>query len=143
MQGEGGTEGEGPDERVGDEAAAGAGGRIGLALSGGGSRAIAFHLGCLRAMRDCGVLDRVAAISSVSGGSVLAALYCGTPGDFNDFERRTRAMLRRGMVRPAIGVALTTLEAPRAVATWAVLALDRSAALLARLGVWKIGRAHV
>ena len=27
---------------------------IGLALSGGGSRAMAFHLGCLRALNDMG-----------------------------------------------------------------------------------------
>ena len=47
---------------------------IGLALSGGGSRAMAFHLGCLRALHDEGLLDQVATISAVSGGSVLAAL---------------------------------------------------------------------
>ena len=33
--------------------------KIGLALSGGGSRAIAFHLGCLRALNQLGLLDRV------------------------------------------------------------------------------------
>ena len=31
-------------------------GKVGLALSGGGSRAIAFHLGCLRALNDLGIL---------------------------------------------------------------------------------------
>lgn len=41
---------------------------VGLALSGGGSRAIAFHLGCLRALHDRGVLNRLRVISSVSGG---------------------------------------------------------------------------
>ena len=40
---------------------------IGLALSGGGSRAIAFHLGCLRALHDLGVLEKVGVISTVSG----------------------------------------------------------------------------
>ena len=35
---------------------------VGLALSGGGSRAIAFHLGCLRALYDRGVLDRLRVI---------------------------------------------------------------------------------
>jgi hypothetical protein len=34
---------------------------IGLALSGGGSRAIAFHLGCLRALQERGVLQKVPA----------------------------------------------------------------------------------
>jgi hypothetical protein len=46
-------------------------------------RAIAFHRGCLRALHDRGVLDRVQVISGVSGGSVLTALWAysaGTPG---------------------------------------------------------------
>ncbi|MEJ0061498.1 MAG: patatin-like phospholipase family protein [Terricaulis sp.] len=50
--------------------------RLGLALSGGGSRAIAFHLGCLRALNEIGILSRIDVISSVSGGSVLAGIYC-------------------------------------------------------------------
>src|SRR3546814_1286445 len=37
--------------------------KIGLALSGGGSRAIAFHLGCLRALHDRGVLPKVSVLS--------------------------------------------------------------------------------
>lgn len=31
--------------------------KFGLALSGGGSRAVAFHLGCMRALNDRGILD--------------------------------------------------------------------------------------
>ena len=42
--------------------------RVGLTLSGGGSRAIAFHLGCLRALHDLGILPQVQVISTVSGG---------------------------------------------------------------------------
>jgi NTE family protein len=57
--------------------------RIGLALSGGGSRAIAFHLGCLRALHDRGVLEKISVISAVSGGSVVTALYAyGGDRDF-------------------------------------------------------------
>jgi predicted acylesterase/phospholipase RssA len=44
-----------------------------IALSGGGFRATLFHLGAMRAVRDAGLLDRVRAISSVSGGSITAA----------------------------------------------------------------------
>jgi predicted acylesterase/phospholipase RssA len=44
---------------------------LAVALSGGGSRAMAFHLGCLRALHQAGLLERVTIISSVSGGSVL------------------------------------------------------------------------
>lgn len=46
---------------------------IGLALSGGGFRATLFHLGVVEALRKCGLLRKVKLISSVSGGSILAA----------------------------------------------------------------------
>jgi predicted acylesterase/phospholipase RssA len=46
---------------------------IGLALSGGGFRATLFHLGVIRFLRDCNLLHKVKLISSVSGGSILAA----------------------------------------------------------------------
>jgi integrative and conjugative element protein (TIGR02256 family) len=70
---------------------------IGLALSGGGSRAIAFHLGCLRALRDRGVLDRIEVISAVSGGAVIAAMYAYSRGHFVDFDRSVVQLLRRGI----------------------------------------------
>ena len=49
--------------------------RIGLALSGGGYRAAAYHLGTLRALHKMNLLDKVDVISSVSGGSIIAAYY--------------------------------------------------------------------
>jgi predicted acylesterase/phospholipase RssA len=64
--------------------------RIGLALSGGGFRATLFHLGLVRFLRDAGILPSVTHITSVSGGSVLAAhlvlnwdRYTGTPDQFD------------------------------------------------------------
>ncbi|PZO55152.1 MAG: hypothetical protein DCF16_03780 [Alphaproteobacteria bacterium] len=57
-----------------------------LALSGGGARAASFHLGVLQGLRDTPGRDgrplseHIALISSVSGGSVLAAYY-GLHGD--------------------------------------------------------------
>lgn len=49
--------------------------KIGLALSGGGYRAAAYHVGTLRALYKLGILDKVDVISSVSGGSITAAYY--------------------------------------------------------------------
>jgi NTE family protein len=106
--------------------------RIALALSGGGSRAMAFHLGCLRGLHRASLLDQVSVISSVSGGSVLAALYCSEPGDFEAFEYRVRAILARGFVVPALQTALTTLEGMKAVAAVTALAIDRLTAFAAR-----------
>ncbi|WP_065331636.1 patatin-like phospholipase family protein [Tritonibacter mobilis] len=87
--------------------------RIGLALSGGGSRAMAFHLGCLRAMDKLGLLKDVEVLSTVSGGSVIGALYAANRDPFPVFEERVRAHLARGFVRPAIRKALTTTEGLR------------------------------
>jgi NTE family protein len=44
-----------------------------LCLSGGGYRAALFHLGGLRRLNELGVLSRVDTVSSVSGGSIIAA----------------------------------------------------------------------
>ena len=43
------------------------GNKIGLALSGGGYRAAAYHIGTLRALQKLKILDKVDVISSVSG----------------------------------------------------------------------------
>jgi NTE family protein len=76
--------------------------KIGLALSGGGSRAIAFHLGCLRALSQLGVLDRVAVLSTVSGGSVIGAYFHFHHGDFPSFEAKIRDVLAQGLVKPML-----------------------------------------
>jgi NTE family protein len=49
--------------------------RVGLALSGGGFRAAFFHVGVLARLAETGVLARVEVISTVSGGSIVGALY--------------------------------------------------------------------
>jgi len=48
--------------------------KIALALSGGGTRAMAFHAGVIRYLADEGILHQVNHISSVSGGSLLVGL---------------------------------------------------------------------
>lgn len=103
-----------------------------VALSGGGSRAMAFHLGCFRALHAVGILDEVDTISSVSGGSVLAALYCATPGDFAAFEAKARTIIATGLVRPSIGIALSTPEGILALMQFLAISLDRCAAMLLR-----------
>ncbi len=120
--------------------------RSALALSGGGARAMAFHLGTLRALHRAGLLKRVSTISAVSGGSVLAALYCSYPGDFLAFEVKAHEVLARGFAKPALLKAFTTLEGLKAVGNVLPIALDRLAAFavrntLARLASHRAGRA--
>lgn len=64
--------------------------KIGLALSGGGFRASLYHLGLVRFLRDAGILPQVTHITSVSGGSIIAAhlvlnwdRYNGSSNDFD------------------------------------------------------------
>ncbi|MEV5776840.1 patatin-like phospholipase family protein [Streptomyces antimycoticus] len=70
---------------------------IGLALSGGSSRA-AVHLGCLRSLHDRDLLDRIRIVSGISGGSLLAALWTYGPADF---RRLRRPHHRPAALRPA------------------------------------------
>lgn len=73
---------------------------IGLALSGGGSRAMAFHLGCLRALDDLELLEKVGVLSTISGGSVIGAYYAYSPKiTFREFEVNIRKVLRVGFHR--------------------------------------------
>src|SRR3954451_247850 len=47
---------------------------LALCLSGGGYRAALFHLGAVRRLNELGVLGRLATLSGVSGGSIVANL---------------------------------------------------------------------
>lgn len=49
--------------------------KLGLALSGGGFRASLFHLGVLYRMAELDMLRYVEVLSTVSGGSIIGALY--------------------------------------------------------------------
>jgi NTE family protein len=90
---------------------------IGLALSGGGSRAIAFHLGCLRALNGIGLLDRVGVISTISGGSIIGAYYAYTPGkSFAEFESDIRGFLEQGFQRAIFWQLLSPRNAYRSAA---------------------------
>lgn len=91
--------------------------KIGLALSGGGSRAIAFHLGCLRALHDRGILERVRVISSVSGGSLIAALWAYGDEDFDTFDARVQELLRRGLQGAIARRALLSVRTPQQIGT--------------------------
>jgi len=55
-----------------DESAAGTEEGVALALSGGGYRAMMFHVGALYRLNEVGLLGKLTRISSVSGGSITA-----------------------------------------------------------------------
>lgn len=107
--------------------------RIGLALSGGGSRAIAFHLGCLRALHDRGLLLQVDIISSVSGGSVITGMYAYSNDSFDEFDARTINLLRRGLSKGILRRALLSTRLPATLATHMVAGTSAVGADLLRL----------
>jgi NTE family protein len=100
-----------------------------LALSGGGARAAAFHLGVLRGMRETPgrdgrpLTEHIALITSVSGGSVLAAYYAqhGDVGldTFDEAYLARDWALRRGR-SPAAWAGLTRggMNGPSQLADW-------------------------
>jgi predicted acylesterase/phospholipase RssA len=75
--------------------------KIGLALSGGGFRATLYHLGLVRFLRDADLLRQVTHITSVSGGSIIAAhlalnwdLYTGSAEEFDQAASKLLAFIR-------------------------------------------------
>ncbi len=105
---------------------------VGLALSGGGSRAIAFHLGCLRALHARGILDEVGVISAVSGGAVLAAMYAYSDDDFSTFDARVCALLRRGLQKDIAAALLKPVQLAPIVSTLLVAGTAAAGAQLVR-----------
>src|SRR5437868_3057678 len=75
--------------------------KIGLALSGGGFRATLYHLGLVRFLHDAGILPNVTHITSVSGGSIIAAhlalnwgRYTGSANEFDAAAAELLAFVR-------------------------------------------------
>lgn len=80
-------------------------GHLGLALSGGGSRAAAFHRGTLRAVRELGLVDYVDRVSTVSGGSVFGAAWMAArAAQVADevFLEELAKVLEKGFLWPAL-----------------------------------------
>ena len=53
-------------------------GAIALCLSGGGYRAMLFHVGALWRLNEVGYLSKLSRVSSVSGGSITAGVLACT-----------------------------------------------------------------
>lgn len=67
--------------------------RFGVALSGGGYRAAAFHLGTLKKLNELHLLEKVDVLSTISGGSITGAAYCLHQGDFDTFLAKMKTIL--------------------------------------------------
>lgn len=90
-------------------------------MSGGGLRAAIFHYGCLKRLKELGLLGHVYAISATSGGSLIAAMLSkykeGSYSDvarqvllhqynWEEFERTFLELVRRGVFGPTLMLVL-------------------------------------
>jgi NTE family protein len=88
--------------------------KVALCLSGGGYRAMLFHLGTLWYLNDAGLLPQLARVSSVSGGSITAAVL-GTRWKRLEFEKGIATNFRPLVVKPLRALARRTLDLPSIV----------------------------
>jgi NTE family protein len=94
-----------------DKKAGGPASGVGLAVSGGGYRAMLFHLGAFLRLYEIGLLQRLDRISSVSGGSITAAKIA-----LEWDKLKTREDYFEHVVTPIRGLASRTIDIPCAIA---------------------------
>lgn len=82
---------------------------IALCLSGGGYRAMVFHLGALWRLNELGYLPRLARVSSVSGGSITAAML-GLKWERLRFDAGVARSLVEEVVQPIRAFARETID---------------------------------
>lgn len=98
-----------PVHEIGDDSKLQAG--VALCLSGGGYRAMVFHLGALWRLNEAGVLRSIQRVSSVSGGSIIAGLL-GLKWKLLDFDASDIARaFESEVVRPIRDLAARTIDA--------------------------------
>lgn len=85
---------------------------IALCLSGGGYRAMLFHVGSLWRLNEAGWLPRLDRISSVSGGSITASVLGLAWRQLGFDERGVAANFRSELVSPIRRMAAVTLDVP-------------------------------
>jgi NTE family protein len=82
---------------------------IALCLSGGGYRAMIFHLGVIWYLEDAGILPKLARISSVSGGSITAGVLALAWTRLSSAPDRKKAF-QELVVGPLRKMAATTID---------------------------------
>jgi NTE family protein len=83
---------------------------VALCLSGGGYRAMVFHLGALIRLNEVGLLQKLNRVSSVSGGSITAA-FLGLKWRELTFENGVAGNLIEKVINPIRALAERTIDA--------------------------------
>jgi NTE family protein len=85
---------------------------IALCLSGGGYRAMLFHVGCVIRLNELGQLRHLARVSSVSGGSITAGALAVAWPKLTWDDRDVATNLDAEFVRPILKFAGKTVDVP-------------------------------
>jgi NTE family protein len=90
---------------------------VALCLSGGGYRAMLFHLGTLWRLNELGYLAKLSKVSSVSGGSITAGVLAMAWDklDFTEGDMQVARQFKEEVVRPIRKLADKTID------IWSVL----------------------
>ena len=88
---------------------------VALCLSGGGYRAMLFHLGALWRLNELGYLARLDRVTSVSGGSITAGVLAQNWTQLNFDGARVAQEFEEGLVAPIRRMAGQTID------LWAIL----------------------
>jgi NTE family protein len=97
---------------------------IALCLSGGGYRAMLFHVGALWRLLDAGVLASVDRVSSVSGGSITAATLALAWDELRLAEEGAQKRFQMLVVEPLRALAAKTIDVPSVL--WGILIPGRT-----------------
>ncbi len=81
-----------------------------LCLSGGGYRAMLFHLGALLRLNDAGLLPTLQRVSSVSGGSITAGVLAMNWGRLEFNKAGVSPRVNELVTRPVRRLASTTID---------------------------------
>jgi len=101
-----------PVSKLAVQAARGPAPGIALCLSGGGYRAMLFHVGALWRLLDGGLLERLDRISCVSGGSITGATLALAWGEVRPGEDRALDRFKAHVVDPLRKLAGVTIDVP-------------------------------
>jgi NTE family protein len=85
---------------------------LGLCLSGGGYRAMLFHVGAVIRLNETGILGKIDLISSVSGGSIAAGILAANWSELGFGADGVAARLRERFVLPALEFSKRFVDAP-------------------------------
>ena len=102
---------------------------IGLCLSGGGYRAMLFHLGVVWRLNELGILPTLARISSVSGGSITAGVLARAWPRLQFDDRGVARAFDAEVAAPICSLARRTIDVPATL--WGALPFANAGSFVA------------